>query len=109
MTESWLDSDHDWNDLPGYAAYYSIRGDRGKGGVTVLIGTDIQPELVTELSLVSEVVEVCSEKLSIGDKLYLIMGVYRAPSGPCSIFNADFSQLLEAPIVAGCNTLIAGD
>ena len=109
LTEYWLDSDHDWNNLPGYAAYHSIRGDRGGSGVTVLISTDIQSELVTELSFIIELVEVCSVKLSFGNKLYLIVGVYRAPAGPYSIFNADFSQLLEAPIVARCNTLSAGD
>ena len=111
LTETWLDTINDWNELPGYTAYHSIRSDRGGGGVTVLISSAIQSELVNELSFVNDLFEYCSVKFSINNKTYLVMGVYRAPasSSSCSLFNSLFSQVLETPIVAKCNTIFVGD
>ena len=31
LTETWFDDEHEWDELPRYAAYHSIRGIEGAG------------------------------------------------------------------------------
>ena len=108
LTETWFDIVEDWNELPGYTAYHAIRDCSG-GGMTVLVSTDLQSEEVTELSIVNDIFEACAVKILANNKEYLLVGVYRTPSGSCTEFNLHFPKILDNRLVSTCNTIITGD
>ena len=88
LTETWLDSVHEWDEMLEYIAYHSIRSDRGGGGVTVLIALKCsQREYPSSHSVMYCLRYVLATKLFVARKIYLIMGLYLSPSGTISDFN----------------------
>ena len=79
------------------------------GGVTVLISAEMQSEGVSELTFSNVLFEVCAVKLFVARKIYLIMGIYRSPSGSVSVFNVGLAQLLSMQLLENCKTIISGD
>ena len=100
---------HEWNELPGYDAFHSFRGGRREGGVAVLVCTDMQSEFISKLSFVNDIYNVCSVKLFMKNKVYIVVRLYSPPSNPCSDFNSIFPRLLENRVETRNKVIIAGD
>ena len=109
LTETWMGTDEDLNELLGYVAFHSTRENRGGGGVTVLVSTDLNADNISELSFANDLCEVCTVRIFLSSKPYLLVGIYRTPHGSVPQFNIDFHQLLANPLLTNGNTIIAGD
>ena len=51
LTETWLNEELAWLDIPGYVAYHSKRVNRGGGGVTVLVRSNLNTMNIVDLSV----------------------------------------------------------
>jgi len=95
LTETWLNSIHDWIDVPGYKAFHCVREGRRGGGVTILVDDGLCVSQISQLTCVNDVFESVAVSLSLGGSKYTIVGTYRPPSCSLESFNAVYFNLLR--------------
>jgi exonuclease III len=80
LTETWLSSEHDWIELPGYTSFHSVRRDKTGGGVTVLVDSTLKCEMYNPLTVNGAYFESCAVTVKFNDRNINVLGVYRPPS-----------------------------
>ena len=108
LSETWLRTENELMDIPGYYAFHSIRQNRLGGGVSILVSNSLSAELVPSLTLNNNIFETCGIRLSHKKKAYYIVGVYRPPGLSIDNFNNNFFRIFDT-INIQLNTIILGD
>ena len=78
LTETWLNCQEDFNEIPGYISLHSLRPKKG-GGVSILIQSNITATIITHLT-VNEVFESLAVELVNNNNKFCIVGIYKPPS-----------------------------
>ena len=92
LTETWLNSEEDWVNVPGYVAYHSIRKDRRGGGVTVLVHSSISSSLYQQYTSANEYFESLSVQFLHSAMRYTVLGYILGD------FNVDY--IASSPSIA---------
>ena len=109
LSETWLNSEADWQEVPGYRAFHSIRATKKGGGVTILVDDKLHADSIGELTInYNGVFESVALNLTVCDSLFKIIAVYRPPSDSISMFNNIFFGMLENHGIVK-NTVLVGD
>ena len=109
LSETWLNSEDTWLDIPGFKAYHSIRdGNKKGGGVSILIDVNIASQIIPHLSANNEHYESISVEIECSNKKHKVTGVYRPPSSSLLMFNETFFEMFTDEDKRG-SLIIAGD
>ena len=108
LTETWLDSESDFNHIPGYRAYHSVRKNKKGGGVTVLVDLNLKSECISEFTFSRDIFETACVKIFYCNDEYTILGTYRPPSSSLKVFNETYPEILSN-IGVGQKIIILGD
>ena len=99
LTETWLNPNMKWVDVPGFVSYHSVRTSGRGGGVTILVRSDVESSICSTLNQVSHIYESCAVIVDCNGGKYLIMGVYRPPESNIDDFKyvniADASRFTD--------------
>ena len=87
LTETWLNCQEDFNEIPGFKSFHSFRPKKG-GRVSSLIQSNITAAIIPHLTAVNEVFESLAVELVINDNKFNIVGLYRPPLTSLVDFNA---------------------
>lgn len=93
LTETWLNNENEFPDIPGYTAYHCVRSDRGGGGVTVLVDHSVDSHLVDVY--IDELWESVSVAVTSSGNEYYVTGVYRPPRQALHNFNSVFFPYID--------------
>ena len=94
LGETWLASDDDFNDVPGYNAFHSTRG-RPSGGVSILIDNQYQSKILPEFTTNTALLESVGVNIIIRGKPLNLICIYRPPSTSITEFNEEFSVFVK--------------
>ena len=106
LTETYLKSEHDWIDVPGFNAFHLTRTRTVGGGCTIMVDSSLECSLLPNLCIESELFESVAVEIKTYQSYYTILGVYRPPLSSLRLFNCNFFEMLQA--VKG-NAIITGD
>ena len=95
ITETWLKSENDWIDVPGYNAFHTTRNSRLGGGATILASTNLSAENVPNLTCNNECHESVGINIKIEEQNFTIIGTYRPPSSLLNEFNIEYFSFLS--------------
>ena len=95
LTETWLNSEEDWVNVPGYVAFHSIRKDRRGGGVTVLVHWSISSSLYPQYTSINEYFDSLSVQFLHSAMRYTVLGTYRSPSCSLEQFNIHYFNMIR--------------
>ena len=85
LTETWLNNPTEFDVVPDYVDFHSIR-DRKGGGATILIKNDFQTSLLTSHTINNSVIECVGVKVEIYGKYVNFICVYRPPQSNMDIY-----------------------
>ena len=109
LSETWLNDKHTWLDIPGYAAYHCRRPNGRGGGISILVRSEFNVELVQELSVNNGIIESCAISLYTPVGNYTVIGIYRPPGSPLLLFSDCLAELLRNDKIVAEFTIFAGD
>ena len=67
-------------DIEGYNSFHAYRDeDRIGGGVSIYVSEEFKSVYLSDVSFVSDVIEICGVKIAIGSEFINVLGVYRIP------------------------------
>ena len=108
LTETWLNSEMRWTDIPGYKSYHTVRSGKRGGGVSVLVRSDIESYPFLELSKCNNTYESCAVMIKCNNTNKLITGIYRPPECSLAEFNDEFFNDIRIPCTK-YNAFFVGD
>ena len=94
LSETWLPSESEFLDVPGYNSFHSIRDHLG-GGVSILIDDRFQSCSLPSLTTNNELIESVGVKMEINGKYLNLICIYRPPSTSINDFTAAFDLFLK--------------
>jgi hypothetical protein len=109
LTETWLEDQSYWLNIPGYTAYHSIRPNRRGGGVTVLVNSLFKSEQLPKYTVSDNLLEMCSGRVRLGDHFHNFFGVYRPPNQSLVEFNECIFNLVCSDNAMRGNCYFLGD
>lgn len=109
LSETWLNSEAEWIDIPGYTSYHTIRPNRRGGGVSVLVRSNLKSSLLPDYSIQCDTFESCSVRLVLDNKICNIVGIYRPPDKSISNFNDAFFSKFAVDEIVKTDCFILGD
>ena len=86
LSETWITDELNWIEIPGFSSYHSIRTRAMCGGVTVLVDSDLESNLIADLLVNNEIYESIGVEIKINRPL----------SSSISDFNTNFFQLINS-------------
>ena len=99
LSETRLDSEDDFHEVPGYKSFHCVRRDRRGGGVSILVRSNLSDTLVPQLTCVGPSFESLGVTLTLSTAKYtIIVGLF---------YNVFFTMLRTSPNCS--NLLILGD
>ena len=110
LVETWLTvGDEKFANIEGYDSVHSVRQGLS-GGVSIFYKNKLETEVLKNLCVISIHLESCAIKITVGGKVYYILGVYRPHSGSVDGFIRELSLFLsDVPILLRSNLIIIGD
>ena len=103
LSETWLDSEDDFPEVPGSKSFHCVRRDRRGGGVSILVRSNLSVTLVPQLTCVGPVSRLWMS-LTLSTAKYTIVGTYRPTSCSLELFdNVFFTMLRTSP---NCSNLL---
>ena len=106
LTETWF-SNENCADVSNYEAFHTYRDQRTGGGISLFVKSNYKSVVLSELSYVTNVLEVCTIKVNIQNNTVFIVGVYRPPNTSVGQFELELGNVLTR--LAGKQIIIAGD
>jgi hypothetical protein len=70
LTETWLNNECEFINIPGYRAFHSIRAGGRGGGVSILVASSISSNRLSGLSVVSDYYESCAVSIKLDGKKF---------------------------------------
>ena len=108
LTETWLEESHDHAfNLYGYKKY-SLYRNRYGGGVSIYVRSSLNSKIISELSYVSDDIEILTLSVAASDTNYIVSCIYRPPSSPIDIFNMALANNV-LPFVNSKKCIMCGD
>ena len=107
LSETWLSCESEFNDVPGYDSFHSIRSRLG-GGVSILIDNKFQANTLPSLTINNDLIESVGVKMEVDGKSLNLLCVYRPPSTSINDFNVAFDIFIKS-IPKNELTFIGGD
>ena len=92
LTETWLNCQEVFNEIPGYNSFHSLRPKKG-GRVSIIIQSNIIATIILHLTAVNEVFESLVVELVNNNNKFRIAGIYKPPSTSLLDFNALFFNM----------------
>ena len=108
LSETWFTSETT-QDIDGCTCYHVTRPTRRSGGVSVYVRNSIQSELVSYHSYCSDVIEICTVKIVVGDFSCFILAIYRPHSGSINDFITVLNSILSDSKISKSICFLAGD
>ena len=118
LSETWLkEKNSKYYCLNGYIAFHLTRSNRKGGGVSLLVKSNINSELIDEFSFIGEDMEICTIKMRVNcsnseqPKTYIVSCVYRPHKKVKNVgkFKEALNTILHNRIFTNNNTLLLGD
>ena len=111
LTETWLTkSSAVYYSLPGYKFIENSRINKTGGGVAFYIKDDLDFHVLSEVSLMNDIVESLSIEIKVPDsKNILITVIYKPPNSSCKLFLEYLQELLHNPLFNNKDCFIIGD
>lgn len=110
LTETWFVDGLCW-ELQGYVGHHVVRADRGGGGVSVFIRSDLQCTLNTNLTSICDSYEICAvEVIPDADNRVnnlTILGTYRPPTGSIILFTEHLETVFTT--MSNRSVVLCGD
>ena len=92
-----------------YVGYHNCRSNSRGGGVAIYVNDSFVSSCLTELCVVSEILEVCTVKVNgYGLELYLL-AIYRPPGGCVNGFLAEMSVMINHNRLKNEKIVVLGD
>lgn len=109
LTETWLNDSSDWFEVPGFVAHHSIRAGRRGGGVSILVKSYLESQLVEKFTLVRDLFEICTVCVTVNHSKHNIIGVYRPPNASLVQFNENFFNVKNDNDINRNFAIVLGD
>lgn len=109
LNETWY-KENTCQEINGYSGYHVTRtGHQRSGGVSVYVKNKYDSTNITQLSFVNENIEICTVKITVGNRSYFILAIYRPHSGTTENFISNLNFLLNSSLLRNKTCVILGD
>ena len=79
FSETWFRQDS-INEITGYNLFRICRNNVGMGGgISIYVGDKYKSVLKNDISFVSDIIEICSVEVTIGNESIFVIGIYHPP------------------------------
>ena len=118
LSETWLKEKNSKHYcLDGYTAYHLTRSNKKGGGVSLLVKSNIDSDLIDEFSFIGKDLEICTIRMRVNcvhsdqPKTYVVSCIYRPDSKTKNVgkFKEALNVILSNNIFTNNNSLLLGD
>lgn len=78
LSETWF-TEESCTELESYSGFHVHRKDRRGGGLSVYVHNQYKCEALLDLTILNDIAEICTVKITINNTELIIMGTYRPP------------------------------
>ena len=107
FSESWYSHGEVIN-IPGYVGHHTARHGRG-GGVSIFVKSQISSEIISRFSYANNTIEICTIKISNGNNILYLFGIYRPFSDNIDNFSVALESILNDNLFNNSSCILAGD
>ena len=97
------------SDIDNYTGWHSVRELGGGGGVSIYCCSRLFSNQLTDLSLVNDSIEVCTITVKVSNRVFIVIAVYRPPSGSLDAFSECLLTILNDNRVKDNEVILTGD
>ena len=110
ISETWITSEnkHLCN-IEGFNSFHTIRKERRGGGIAIYVSNRYIAEKVDCVSVCGDDFEICCVNFEFFDKSFVILGIYRPPSGNIENFISELENVINSHAGINKTIIIAGD